>query len=173
MRLVIFPNTPDQQVIELYGSAATLGRAEGNTVLISGKRVADYHARITYEDGAWEIADLAGQSDIILDGNQTEKGLLSVGCRVLIGDASLLVMTLDKDEENVISVPAAVAVSDRSLVSRPYTPPAEYPMMPQNPAVTSILPRMALVFSLCGPFLLGIGWLLGGILGIVSLFRDG
>ena len=119
MRLVLFPNTPDQQIVEFFGAAATLGRAESNTILLSGKKIADYHARINFEDGEWIITDIAGQNDIILDGEKTTRGTLSVGSRVMIGDAALLVMSVEMQGSEVITVPAALAGGERSLVSRP------------------------------------------------------
>jgi outer membrane protein assembly factor BamD (BamD/ComL family) len=44
--------------------------------------------------------------------------------------------------------------------------------MVQRPSGDSgVVPRLALIFALCGPLLLGIGWLVGGILGIVAVAR--
>ena len=171
MRLILFPNTREQQLVELRESAATIGRAEDNLIILAGREIADYHARIFQSEGCWYITDISGRGDIMVDGEQVERAELVVGSRLNIGGAVILVTALEAGTALVQAASGQMQISEQQGSPQNYGMPVQYEMG-SSATVSSVLPRMALIFSLCGPFLLGMGWLLGGIFGVISLSRS-
>lgn len=188
MRLVLFPNTPDQRTAEVE-STVTIGRAEDNALVIRHDSLADYHARLELRPDGWYIYDLANRGDVLVDDQPIRSAVLRLGSRVRLGNVDMLVIALDRHDTELLRVAPVIETSvvESSTFTSRVCPDCHAPtpegahFCPQcgssvpsrSPYAfrTAILARVALICSLCGPLLFGIGWLLGGILGFIALFR--
>lgn len=188
MRLVLFPNTADQRTAEVE-TTVTIGRAQANGLVIESAGVADYHARLERRADGWYIADLAGRGDLYVDDQPVRSALLNLGARIRLGSIEMLVIALERHDTDVLRVAPVIETSlaEPPTLATRICPDCGSPLMngvrfcPQCGSGAlpggaysvrgAVLARIALICSLCGPLLLGIGWLAGGILGIVALLR--
>jgi len=196
MRLVLHPNTPEQHSVEIERGAATIGRAADNVIVIDDHDAAQYHALIQAEGGGWMLHDLAGRNDVLLDGQPVSAAKLSLGSRIRIGSTDLLVIALGRPESEVVRVAPVIEATMTDTVPRSAMTSTQTTRLcsvcgaamqadtrfcgrcgaisaprPYHGTSTGVLARLALLFALCGPLLLGIGWILGGLMGFVSLIR--
>ncbi len=188
MRLVLFPNSSDQRTAEV-DTTVTIGRAEGNGLVIHSEALADYHARLERREDGWAITDLAGRGDVCVDDQPVRSAPLSLGARVRLGPVDMLVIALERQDTDVLRVAPVIETSLVESVAHTarLCPDCGGPLQEgvrfcphcgsgaQSGGAYSVrgavLARIALICALCGPLLLGIGWLLGGILGIVAVLR--
>lgn len=177
MKLIINPNSPQQETCNIQQAAIMLGRAPDNPVVLQSGSAAEYHARIYYENGSWYLNDFIGDNTVLLNGIPVQNAELTPGSMITVGGVPILVMSLEQPPEQVYAVPATVAEPAQHVTA--YDP--SMARMQQGPMYaeqapsrkgSAVMARMALICSLCGPLLLGIGWLLGIIMGIVALLRQ-
>ena len=165
MKLVLNPNSPHQRQYDLQQPVVTLGKSADSTIILQSAVAAEYHARIYFENGTWFISDFVGNNTVVLNGEPVQNAALTQGSMLSVGGEMMLVMSLDPVAEQVYAVP--MAMSDPSPQITAYDPAMarmqqgyggqEQPTGRGN----TIMARMALICSLCGPLLFGIGWLLG------------
>lgn len=188
MRLVLFPNSNDQRTAEV-DTTVTIGRAEGNGLVIHCEALADYHARLERRVDGWYITDLAGRGDLYVDDQLVRSAALSLGARIRLGPVDMLVIALERQDTSVLRVAPVIETSlaePPALAARlcpdcgaPLTDGVRFCPQCGSGALPggayavrgAILARIALICSLCGPLLLGIGWLAGAILGMAALLR--
>jgi len=86
--------SPDQ--IILAQGSTTIGRAEGNNMVLSFKTVSSYHAKImTFGDSAY-IQDLGSTNGIIVNGRPMHSQVLHIGDSVNIGGYKFIVAGFEK-----------------------------------------------------------------------------
>jgi tetratricopeptide (TPR) repeat protein len=195
MKLILYSADNEQHIITVFGTSGTFGSAHDNTVIFDDPDSAPYHASIQYIEEKWIITDLAGRNDVVLNNEQITEGQVSVGDTLCIGNMKLKVVSLDVDHEEHVHVP--VTVDETQVAELPKTVQcpgcgmavnalAQYcprcgsvlygvsvqPTLPYRTPLSFILARMALICALCGPLLIGIGWLLGIILGLGVILRS-
>ncbi len=197
MRLLLHPNTDTQQTIDVSGNVATVGRAADNTIVLACPDVADYHVRLQFEDGEWTAVDLARRGDVTVDGRQGWKLPVKDGSRICLGAEEMLVVSPSDARDEAISLTPSVEAENHEVThsvavakqcqgcgfltheTSRFCPRcgssfAAAPVLavpPEGTTEPSIAPWLALIFSVCGPIVLGIGWLLGGVLAVISLSR--
>ncbi len=173
MKIILHPNTAQQVTCELIRSA-TIGAAPENDIVLDDVSVRPFHARLACEADGWILHDLAGDDRVLVDGLAVRRLRLTRGMTVQIGAVAVLFLT-SEDEQG-----AAPLVADMTPVARvvPYAVPARRmdcaPYEAAGMAGTTqahILPRLALITALCGPLLLGVGWLIGFIMALLALLR--
>ena len=198
MQLILYPNTKRQRKISVSKAGATIGRATDNTIILPDNNVAEYHARFQFSNGQWFIIDITHRGDIFVDGETNSRLPLQVGCKISIAGNEMLVTSLDNGDDNFIQktfnhnnaeivhdltvtkqCPQCGFLSHESAHFCPrcgYAFTTEIPSMSAPPRPpqheTTITPWLALVLAVCGPIVLGIGWLIGGIVSIVYLSRS-
>ena len=198
MQLILYPNTDKQEKFVVSNAGATIGRATDNTVILSGAGIAEYHAHLQFTNDQWFVIDISHRGDVSVDGVTKARLPLEIGSRVFIAGHELLITSLDKDKNDYI--PKAVNHNGAEIVhdltvtkqcpqcgflshegshfcprcgysfniSIPATSPRQNTLQHHESAIT---PWLALILSVCGPIVLGIGWLIGGIIGIIYLAR--
>ncbi len=173
MKIILYPNTPGQQSFELNEAAITFGSAEDNTIVLHTPAIAEYHARIYSQQGRWYLVDFCGRNDVTLNGAPVTTAEITSGSMLGIGGVQILVMNLEGAPAMESSMPVAVSVQPHSIAMYDSTrmPPSYEEATPASRQGTAVMARMALVCGLCGPLLLGIGWLFGLILGVIALLR--
>ena len=76
-----------QQNFLLHKPTMTIGRKEGNDIIIPIETVSSNHAVLTNEAGNWFIADNNSTNGIILNGNKIQKHILKQGDKIQLGGA--------------------------------------------------------------------------------------
>ncbi|GAB4128907.1 MAG: hypothetical protein OHK0045_07070 [Raineya sp.] len=74
-----------QQKFLLHKPSMTIGRKEGNDIVIPVETVSSNHAILTNEGGNWFIADNNSTNGIILNGNRIQKHILKQGDKIQLG----------------------------------------------------------------------------------------
>jgi len=170
MKIVLHPNTAQQDARELTGSA-TIGAAPENDIVLNDPSVRPFHARLACEAEGWILYDLAGGERVLADGLPVRRVRLTRGMTVQIGEVAIL-MLVNEDESRAVALRAEMAPVARALQ---YTVPdhASYDEVgrPMLASQSHILPRLALITALCGPLLFGVGWLVGFIMAMLALLR--
>lgn len=191
MQLIFQPNTKESRILQIKGTAATIGSASENIVCLP--TASPYHIGLFYLEGAWFADDISGNG-FTLDGKLVETGQLRIGSRLKAGDFTLLVINTDLILENGEKTEVVFQQSENQpapkvegeLVAEQVIPRQEV-IPSQGTAAVSAMPygggdgeeqidttaRLALIFGCCGPLILLCGQLVGFILGIVALAKRG
>lgn len=191
MQLIFQPNTKESRIIQIKGTAATIGSASENIVCLP--TASPYHIGLFYLEGAWFADDISGNG-FTLDGKLVETGQLRIGSRLKAGDFTLLVINTELILENGESGEVVFQQAENQpapkvegeLVPEQIIPHQEVIPSAGTPAVNAVpyggeapeeqvdtTARLALIFGCCGPLILLCGQLIGFILGIVALAKRG
>jgi pSer/pThr/pTyr-binding forkhead associated (FHA) protein len=79
-----------QQNFLLHKPTMTLGRKEGNDIVIPIETVSSNHAILTNEGGNWFITDNNSTNGVILNGNRVQKHILKQGDKIQLGGALMV-----------------------------------------------------------------------------------
>ena len=199
MQLILYPNTDRQEKIIVSNTGATIGRAADSTILLTGTGIAEYHVHLQFTDGQWFAIDISHRGDVSVDGVTKARLPLQIGSRIFIAGHEMLVTSLDEEKNDympkAVSYNGAEIVHDLTVTKQcpqcgflshegshfcprcgysfniniPATSPQQGPIQHHESAIT---PWLALILAVCGPIVLGIGWLIGGIVGIIYLARS-
>lgn len=74
-----------QQNFLLHKPTMTIGRKEGNDIVIPIETVSSNHATLTNEGGNWFITDNNSTNGVILNGNRVQKHILKQGDKIQLG----------------------------------------------------------------------------------------
>ena len=64
----------------------TIGSSPDNTICLPEENVSPYHARVSFQEGAWTVEDLGSASGIIFKGERVSKVILVSEDTFQIGD---------------------------------------------------------------------------------------
>jgi hypothetical protein len=78
-------------VVPLGGDAITLGREQGNDLMITDPRMSRYHARIENLDGVWVITDQGSKNGTKLNGLPVTRAGLQPGDHLYLGETIIAV----------------------------------------------------------------------------------
>src|SRR5260221_9608768 len=70
-------------------SELSVGRTEGNDLVLNHPSVSRKHARFESRDGAWWIVDLKSTNGVKVNGNLVTEGNVNAGDKILIGSVQL------------------------------------------------------------------------------------
>jgi hypothetical protein len=79
-----------RQTFMLHKPTMTIGRKEGNDIVIPIQTVSGSHAILTNEGGNWFIADNNSTNGVILNGNRVQKHILKNGDEIQLGGALMI-----------------------------------------------------------------------------------
>jgi hypothetical protein len=79
-----------QQNFMLHKPTMTIGRKEGNDIVIPIETVSGSHAILSNEGGNWFISDNNSTNGVILNGNRVQKHILKQGDKIQLGGALLV-----------------------------------------------------------------------------------
>jgi pSer/pThr/pTyr-binding forkhead associated (FHA) protein len=68
----------------------TLGRLPGNDIQVPVNRISRLHAKIRWENGAWQIEDAESLNGILYQGSRIEKHVLVNGDRIMLAPKVVL-----------------------------------------------------------------------------------
>ncbi len=199
MQLILYPNTDRQEKIIVSNAGATIGRAADSTILLTSTGIAEYHVHLQFTDGQWFAIDISHRGDVSVDGVTKARLPLQIGSRIFVAGHELLVTSLDEEKSDsmskAVSYSGAEIVHDLTVTKQcpqcgflshegsHFCPRCGYSFNVNIPATSpqqgliqhhesAITPWLALILAVCGPIVLGIGWLIGGIIGIIYLARS-
>lgn len=79
-----------QQNFLLHKTTMTIGRKEGNDIVIPIETVSSNHATLSNEAGNWFVSDNNSTNGVILNGNRVQKHILKQGDKIQLGGALLV-----------------------------------------------------------------------------------
>ena len=77
-----------QRVCDLHGETS-VGRTEGNDIVLNHPSVSRKHARIESRGGKWWIVDLKSTNGVKINGNLVTESLINSGDKILVGSVQL------------------------------------------------------------------------------------
>ena len=182
IKLILHPNQELEQSVELESRTLLIGRSDENDLTIDDPSVASLHVRLEKRGEQFIIKDLSKQG-ILVDGEEVHEAPIHVGSIITLGDVEILfkgeTAVGPGVEEGVLLGEAEPGPEEGALVTTPggagagaYLPTETFiqpaHIEPER-SIASTLSLVSFIAGALGPLLLGIGWLLGIILGFVSL----
>jgi hypothetical protein len=139
----------------LQEETITIGRTEGNTIVVDDASVSMFHARITKKDGAFFLKDLNSTNGTFVNGQQIREARLTDLDKVRIADvlaqfqaeASAAVINLTPSTQSAPTMAPAAAMTAPAAVATPVRPPQR----PFNAGrfFASLVPYMGGIAALC------------------------
>ncbi|MBN1917568.1 MAG: FHA domain-containing protein [Verrucomicrobia bacterium] len=181
IKLILHPNQPIEQSVELESRTILIGRSGENDLTLDDPSIASHHVRIEKRGEEFVVKDLSKQG-ILVDGEEVREAVISVGSVITLGEVDILFKgetAVAIDEHGAIIAEAELGPEAGALITTPqgmgrsaYLPTETFiqpaHLEPER-SVASTLPLVSFISGALGPLLLGVGWLLGIILGFVSL----
>jgi len=165
-RLIVQPESEQPRVVSWTTATLTIGAAPDNDLCLPAPGVAAHHARLERDGELVTIVDLGAPGGIQVDGRAVQRFALGHRAVVRLGSVELLYL---EDAPVTALQPVAPAFPVQPAAEEA---PAELYLRPARGAEArgaGILPMLGFFCGLFGPLILGIGWLLGIILGFISL----
>ena len=109
------------QTFTLDADETTIGRSQGNTIILQDATISRNHARIVREAGGYVIEDLGSTSGTTVDGTRAERQLLKSGSIVRVGETALAfevegAPAAAEDARTVMASSGAPASSDSTMI---------------------------------------------------------
>jgi len=95
-----FEMAPTRKTIFPLLETTTVGRGEDNSIILSNPTVSMNHARITFENGNWEVEDLGSANGIIVNGKRLSKAILKPDVSYIIGETAFRFIEESASEQN-------------------------------------------------------------------------
>jgi tetratricopeptide (TPR) repeat protein len=196
MKLLLYMHSDRQKLVTIYGTSIMIGRSPQNTLVLDEPGIEMHHACLRYEKGTWQLQNLADPATVVINDQPVTTGEISPGTIIHIAGIAIQVVSTDVayEEDTRIHVPVHVQKGEvapkEGLVPCPacgYLSRADsrfcpqcgaavygltrQPLMAYKVSGAYMLARLALLCAICGPLLLGVGWLAGIILGILVIAR--
>lgn len=107
--------------LRLEQDLVTLGRSKENTVVIVNRKASRKHAKIERVGATYQLTDLDSGNGTRLNGKKIDFEAINVGDTIGIGDATLVVKSMDEgpdrveldDSEDLLPEPKPVPADDR------------------------------------------------------------
>ncbi len=87
LRMEFMFGSQSGKIYTIGKEGATIGRKEGNSIVISDQTVSSYHAKISYIDGAFIIEDLGSTNGVFINGNRVQIHKITDSCTFKFGEA--------------------------------------------------------------------------------------
>lgn len=134
----------DERSVSL-GPGATVGRAQGNVLVLADPAASRTHLRLLREGARWRVEDAGSSSGTLVDGERTlrkgESTVLQHGCILTVGDTTITIEMESETEDGVIPKPGSVAPEQTLEVDRTVPVPlfrgAKKPPVEAGPAQAS------------------------------------
>jgi len=172
IKLILYPNEELEQSVELESRTLLIGRSDENDLTINDPSVASHHAKLEKRDDEFFVKDLSKQG-LLVNGEQVHEAPVSVGSIITIGNVEILFKG-ETPAALIEPTPEAGALVTTPGASRGYLPTETFIQpahLESERAIASTLPLASFISGALGPLLLGVGWLLGILLGFISLAR--
>ncbi|MCG8401654.1 MAG: FHA domain-containing protein, partial [Firmicutes bacterium] len=90
--LQIFVKARQKERVALKKHEVVIGRSSQADICLDAPTISRRHARLSMQDGAWEITDLGSRSGIQVNGVKTDYGLLRHGDQIEIRQFTLMLI---------------------------------------------------------------------------------
>ena len=88
-RLIILPKGQSVRQINIKGSTTTIGRQEGNSLVLNSERVSRLHAMIDWDGDHYSVADNGSLNGTFVNGKRVQRQTLRNGDMLSIGDCEM------------------------------------------------------------------------------------
>ncbi len=89
-RIIVFRGRRKERSYELDRRELVIGRGEGADIRVDNPLVSRAHAVVSFERGAWRVADLKSPNGLYVNGEQVKVHDLQVGDRIELGQHVLI-----------------------------------------------------------------------------------
>ena len=116
-RLIILPKGQSVRQINIKGSPTTIGRQEGNSLVLNSDRVSRTHAAIDWDGDHYSVIDNGSLNGTFVNGKRVRRQILRNGDMLSIGDCEMrfLYDTRPLPEQQalrLVTIPGALADLD-------------------------------------------------------------
>jgi len=128
MAKLIFKLDDGQEIVVALSEKITIGRVEGNDVVVDDRRISSKHAVITRSaEGQFEVEDLGSKGGTFLNGSRIKKSLVNDGDEIGFGPlhGRLILDSEDKATTKPLSLPAPPAAAVPSKKTAPIPLPVQ------------------------------------------------
>ena len=88
-RLIILPKGQSVRQINIKGSTTTIGRQEGNALVLNSERVSRLHAVIDWDGDNYSVTDNSSLNGTFVNGRRVQRHTLRNGDTLSIGDCEM------------------------------------------------------------------------------------
>ena len=82
---ITFENGPIAEQSCLLNNGMTIGRSEGNSIMIADQTVSGSHAKIVFENGTFQIIDLNSTNGTLVNGEKVSKVIVKQNDKIQFG----------------------------------------------------------------------------------------
>ncbi|MBS0342633.1 MAG: FHA domain-containing protein [Proteobacteria bacterium] len=116
-RLIILPKGQSVRQLNIKGNPTTIGRTEGNSVVLNSERVSRTHALIDWDGDHYSVIDNGSLNGTYVNGQRVRRQALRNGDMLSIGDCELRFLydtrPLPQEEAlRLVTIPGALADLD-------------------------------------------------------------
>ncbi|MBS0454944.1 MAG: FHA domain-containing protein [Proteobacteria bacterium] len=116
-RLIILPKGQSVRQLNIKGNPTTIGRTEGNSVVLNSERVSRTHAVIDWDGDHYSVIDNGSLNGTCVNGQRVRRQALRNGDMLSIGDCELRFLydtrALPQEEAlRLVTIPGALADLD-------------------------------------------------------------
>ena len=88
--IVITEKGGEQRRISFNKAEITIGRVQGNDIVLPKGNVSKRHARVLLKDGKFIIVDLKSTNGTYVNGRKVERAPLTAGTTLTVGDVTMV-----------------------------------------------------------------------------------
>ena len=88
-RLIILPKGQSVRQINIKGSTTTIGRQEGNALVLNSDRISRLHAVIEWDGDHYSVTDNGSTNGTFVNGKRVQRQTLRNGDMLSIGDCEV------------------------------------------------------------------------------------
>ena len=115
--LIILPKGQSVRQLNIKGNPTTIGRTEGNSVVLNSERVSRTHALIDWDGDHYSVIDNGSLNGTYVNGQRVRRQVLRNGDMLSIGDCELRFLydtrPLPQEEAlRLVTIPGALADLD-------------------------------------------------------------
>ena len=121
-RLIILPKGQSVRQINVKGSLTTIGRKDGNSLVLDSDRVSRTHAVIDWDGDHYTVIDTGSRNGTFVNGRRVRRQALRNGDMITIGDCEIrfLFDTRELPQEQalrLVTIPGALADLDAMVAA--------------------------------------------------------
>ena len=137
-RIIILTKGRSVRQVNITGRLTTIGRTEGNSVVMDSDRVSRRHAVIDWNGDQYMLTDVGSRNGTFVNGMRVRQRPLANGDTISIGDCELRFLyntkTLTESEAlRLVTIPGALADLDSAAALAARRRPATTPEAPKAP----------------------------------------
>src|SRR5215470_16239055 len=97
MLILVLNEEGSEQTLKLAQDLITIGRSRENIIVVKNKKASRAHAKIERIGSTYQITDLGSGNGTKVNGSKIDFHTLAAGDEIKIGDATLLLKSIDEE----------------------------------------------------------------------------